>query len=103
PGGAHRVVQLRGFAFRDAEGRLLRMVGTAQDVTESRAAEAALRDSEKRKAGIMDSALDAVLTIDEEGRIVDCNVAAGQIFGNGNGELVGDDLRKYLVIHRELN
>lgn len=52
---------------------------TINDVTERNRAENALRESEARKSAIMASALDAVLTIDRAGLIVDFNAAAWSI------------------------
>src|SRR5712692_4434996 len=40
-----------------------------------------LKASEARKAAILESALDAILTLDDEGKILEFNPAAEQIFG----------------------
>ncbi|HYD55107.1 MAG TPA: PAS domain-containing protein, partial [Gemmatimonadaceae bacterium] len=48
PDGACRLLRGRAEMVRDAGGRVLRVVGTAQDVTEQAAAESALRASEAR-------------------------------------------------------
>jgi PAS domain S-box-containing protein len=45
--------------------------------------EAALRRSEARKAAILKSALDCIITIDHEGRVVDFNPAAERTFSLG--------------------
>ncbi len=103
PSGAHRVVQLRGFAFRDADGCLLRMVGTVQDVTDERRRENALREGEALKAGIMDAALDAVITFDAEGRIVDCNLASEQIFARERDRLLQSNFQELFVRRSGVN
>ncbi len=46
------------------------------ELLERRRVEEALRRSESRKAAILESALDAVITIDQVGRVVDFNPAA---------------------------
>lgn len=47
-----------------------------------------LSESEARGRAILDNAIDAIITIDQAGRIESCNRAAGQIFGYGTNELV---------------
>nr|MBI3613413.1 PAS domain-containing protein [Nitrospirota bacterium] len=48
PDGTERAVHEQAEIIRDDQGRAVRIVGTAQDVTESRQAEAALRESEEQ-------------------------------------------------------
>lgn len=65
-----------------------------------REAEVKLRHSEARKRGILDSALDAIVTIDHLGRILDFNPAAEQIFGYRAEDVIGRDLYSYIVPER---
>ncbi len=51
--------------------------------------ETALRQSEQRLAGIIDSAMDGIITIDEQHRIVLVNPAVEKIFGAKGADLVG--------------
>jgi len=51
--------------------------GSVEDITERKRAEEALTESEERKDAILRSALDCVITIDHEGKIIDFNPAAG--------------------------
>ncbi|MEN3953292.1 ATP-binding protein [Iodidimonas sp. SYSU 1G8] len=59
-----------------------------------RDAEYALGESEAMKSGILNTALDAVITMDQVGRVMEFNPAAEQIFGytakEAKGRLVGD-------------
>src|SRR5205807_3318734 len=48
PDGSARWIRDRAFPIRDEQGRVVRIVGIAEDVTERREAEAALRDRENR-------------------------------------------------------
>jgi PAS domain S-box-containing protein len=47
-GGAYRTRIARGVAIRDASGKAIRFIGSSVDITERRAAEQALRESEAR-------------------------------------------------------
>jgi len=57
----------------------------------------ALRASEARKAAILDSALDAVITTDEHGTVVEFNPAAQRTFGYTEEEALGRDLGDLIV------
>ncbi|MCX6917581.1 MAG: PAS domain S-box protein, partial [Verrucomicrobia bacterium] len=57
------------------------VLGVSIDITEHRAAEQKLRESEARQRAITDSAQDAVLMMDPEGRISHWNPAAERILG----------------------
>jgi PAS domain S-box-containing protein len=72
-------------------------VGIALDVTERKAAEEDRRRSEVRKAAMLDTALDAVITIDHEGRITEFNAAAERTFGHARDHALGRDLAELLV------
>lgn len=79
--GSWKWVLDRGMVVsRDAGGRPLRMIGTHADVTERKRGETALQESRSRLAGIVDSAMDAIITIDSTGRIVVFNRAAEVMF-----------------------
>jgi PAS domain-containing protein len=53
-------------------------------------AEAALQVSEARLRGIMDLALDAIVSVDEARRIIDLNPAAERMFGQTRQQLLGE-------------
>src|SRR5262249_57932126 len=53
------------------------------------AVEDALLESEARKTAILDSAIDGVITIGEDGRVIDFNPAAQAMFGYSAEEAAG--------------
>ena len=65
-------------------------------VASRREMEAQLLVSQLRLEGIIDSAMDAILTVDEEQRIVLFNRAAEQMFGCSHQEAMGQSLDQFL-------
>ena len=57
----------------------------------------ALRESDARKAAILDSALDGIITFDEEGRIGEFNPAAERAFGYPKAFALGKDLFELII------
>ena len=74
----------------DDDGQVIGIAGMARDVTEERQANADLRWSEARKAAILESAQDCIISIDCGGRIIDWNPAAERAFGWPRAEAVGN-------------
>jgi PAS domain S-box-containing protein len=60
-----------------------------RDMTESRLVQETLRESEQLARGIVDTALDAFVQVDEQGRIRDWNAQAENIFGWPSDEVLG--------------
>ena len=71
-----------------------------QDITERKRAEQELRVSEARMRAITESAQDAILMMDAEGRISFWNPAAERIFGYASKEVLGLDLHKLIAPQR---
>jgi PAS domain S-box-containing protein len=64
---------------------------------ERKTAEAELVESEARKSAVLESALEAIITMDEHGRIVELNAAAAEMFGHDREEAVGRDLAELII------
>ncbi|HXG67215.1 MAG TPA: PAS domain S-box protein [Blastocatellia bacterium] len=64
--------------------------------SERRHSEAALRASESRLAGIIDSAMDAIITIDRDQRVLIFNHAAERIFGCPASAAVGQPIDRFI-------
>lgn len=62
----------------------------------------ALRDSSEHMSAIVNNAPDAVLIIDDEGRIMSCNRAAAAIFACSAGEMAGSPIGQWLPGHEVL-
>jgi PAS domain S-box-containing protein len=72
----------------------------ARDITERKTAEEALLESEEMARGIIDSALDAFIQMDEDGHVVGWNPQAEALFGWSRDEVVGKPLGNLLVPQR---
>jgi len=70
---------------------------TVRPFEEAREWEEELRASEIRKALILDSALDCILTADHEGRVVEFNAAARRLFGYSRSEILGREVADTIV------
>jgi PAS domain S-box-containing protein len=70
------------------------------DITEQKAAETALRESEEKIRMITASANDAIMMMDHKGNISYWNKAAEQMFGYTEEEVIGKDLHALLVPER---
>lgn len=83
--------------IRDAEGVMQGVVLVFRDVSERRRQDQVLQESEARKAAILDTALDGIVTIDHEGKIIDFNPAAERTFGFTRSEAVGREMAELIV------
>jgi PAS domain S-box-containing protein len=85
------------FPIPGPDGRPAFVGGMAIDITDLKRAEAALRESEARKAAVLETALDCLITMDHEGRVVEFNPAAERTFGYPRPEAVGRPLAELIV------
>lgn len=70
--------------------------GMAHDITDRWRTEQALRASEGRLAGIVDSAMDAIITLDDAQRIIVFNAAAEKMFHCASREAVGQPIDRFI-------
>jgi PAS domain S-box-containing protein len=85
-------VALTAGPVHDAGGQLIGAAIITRDISELKRAEIALQDSATKTAAILDTMVDAVITIDEHGRIDSFNPAAERIFGYTLAEVVGKNV-----------
>jgi PAS domain S-box-containing protein len=77
-----------------------------RDITERKQAEETLHESQTRLSGIIDSAMDAIITVDEAQTILFFNPAAARMFGYSGETMLGQSLDRLIpervrVAHRE--
>jgi PAS domain S-box-containing protein len=79
--GAMRIVHSQGRVIQDEDGRITRMLGTAQDITERKAAEEILSRSERRLQTIIDAEPACVMLVSHDGLLLDMNRAGLEMIG----------------------
>jgi PAS domain S-box-containing protein len=77
--------------------RLDRIGSQLGRLVDRKRSERAVSGSEARKNAMLESALDCVITIDDEGRIVEFNPAAEKTFGRARSEVLGKPMVELLV------
>ena len=79
-----------------------RFTGIIRDITARKEAEAALRESQSRIQAILDTAVDAIITIDKRGIIESANAAVDRLFGHAPADLIGSNISLLMPSpHRE--
>jgi two-component system, cell cycle sensor histidine kinase and response regulator CckA len=96
--GGYRWFLVQVEPVRDAGGKIVQWFGTCTDVEELKRAEEAVRDSEQRVAGIIGAAMDAIITVDEEERIVLFNAAAEKMFRCSKVEALGQKVERFIPL-----
>ncbi|HJW25097.1 MAG TPA: PAS domain S-box protein [Rhodocyclaceae bacterium] len=95
PDGSTRWVRAKGRTFFVGEGSSrwpLAATGVVMDITASRAAERALAESREEMDNLVDAAIDSIITIDADQRIIRFNPSAARMFGYRAEEMMGSGL-----------
>jgi len=66
------------------------------NITERKRSERALQGSEARMGGIINSAMDAIISVDDHQRIILFNGAAERMFGYSSEEVLGQSLARFI-------
>ncbi len=100
--GQIRHIRAIAQALADPQGRVERMIGINEDITERKLAETALADQATHTQTILDHMVDGIITIDRHGIIQTFNPAAERIFGYGAEEAIGHNVSLLMPSpHRE--
>jgi PAS domain S-box-containing protein len=90
--GEERWVQTDKVPYRDVDGTVLGVLVFAQDITERKRVEEALRASEERLRVIIESAPNGIVMVNMDGVIVLINAALATLFGYTQEELKGQSV-----------
>ena len=88
PDGSLRWVRCHAFPIKDPEGNVSRVAGLAEDITERKQAQEALRESEQRFRGTFENAAVGIAHVDADGRFLLVNDRLCDIVGYTREELL---------------
>lgn len=94
--GEVRYVHEKCQHMRDSRGAVLRSLGMVHDITERKQAELSMQLGQARLAGLVESAMDAIVSVDGAHNIVLFNPAAERMFLYKAEEMVGQPLNRLL-------
>jgi len=89
-----RAAKVGGYGSDDRRPRL---IGTMTDIDTRKAAETALRESQVRQQAVLSSALDGIVIIGEDGRVLQFNPAAEAMFGRRQEDVAGQPMHELIV------
>jgi PAS domain S-box-containing protein len=95
--GGSTVVSYNAATFRSRDGKLKGVFAAARDVTEQKALESQLRESQNYNRGLIDASLDALVIVDSNGLITDLNQQMEKATGYSREELVGSRFAEYFT------
>ena len=101
PSGVLGVVEFYDSALQTPDVELIHALAALGNqigqFIERKQAEDAVRASEARTRAILEAVLDAIVTIDHEGRVVDFNPAAETIFGYSRAAAIGQPISDLII------
>ncbi len=90
--GHWMVVEARGHALRSEDGPATQAVFIVRDLTESMAVEAQLAESQETTRAILDAAIDSIIVIDRDLKILEANPGTQSLHGVAAENRVGRDV-----------
>lgn len=102
PDGQIRWIRARAFPIRNQAGQVYRIVGIAEDISESKQAEKTIRESEERFRQLAENIQDSVWLMSAEFTdLLYLSPAYEQIWGRSREELYADPLKMMEWVHPE--
>ncbi|GAB4508751.1 MAG: hypothetical protein Tsb0026_07840 [Sulfuricaulis sp.] len=95
--GGRRLIHWSNTTLTGESGDVQYVLATGIDVTEQRAAERALRDSEARFRAMIENSSDITALLDRDGTMRYTSPSIGRVLGYGDDELVGQNV--FALIH----
>ena len=83
--------------LRDRTGAVTGLVGIRRNIQDLKEAEETLRASEARTKAVIETALDCIVVIDAQGRVLEFNPAAERVFGYTREHVLGVEMAELLI------
>ena len=95
-GGKKQWVQTDKVPYLDPQGKVLGVLVFAQDITDQKRHEAALREERDLVRMVMEAAGNGIVIVDGTGTILSANVRVAELFGYAQGDLPGQSLQRLI-------
>ncbi len=89
--------RIKASPYKNPEGEIIGTMGAITDITAQQLAEIKVRESEVMLRKIIDASLDAIINIDEEGKVIAWSDQATKIFGYTHEETMGKNMADFIV------
>ena len=87
--------------YYNDNGDIVGFISTLKNITKRKLAEEKLRESEEKYRNLYENSPNGILLTDENGVILEANLAANRIFGYNLDELIGKDYKIFKVFSKE--
>jgi len=89
---------IKAAPLRDEKGAIIGAIETAFEISKQKTTEKKrIKEAEERFQAIAEYAMDAIIMIDDEGKVIYWNPASERIFGYSNPEMTGKDVHDVLM------
>ncbi|MEM9819543.1 MAG: PAS domain S-box protein [Bacteroidota bacterium] len=95
--GRRWMARIKGSPYRNGKGEIIGTMGVVNDISAQREVERKIVESEQKLRKIINTSLDAVITIDEEGKVTEWSSQAEQTFGYTREEALHQSMSTLIV------
>jgi len=95
--GKRTVVSFNAGTFRDTAGQIAGILAAARDITAQKKLEQQLREQQAYNRSLIESSVDALMTVDPQGVITDVNEQTVKLTGYNRKQLIGSPFKEYFT------
>src|SRR5256885_1787046 len=95
--GRETMVSYNATTFAGSDGKLRGVFASARDITDQKRLEEELRQQQNYNRGLIESSVDAMLTVDPDMTMTDVNEQMVRLTGYARDELIGSPFRDYFT------